>query len=100
MTSAIYCTNLDNESLTSMSKVTTSDEDDCMDKDTVTDDELRELSVYRNGPNQSYIGKTEQTTVLTSFYKCTKRIITVSKELSLPDYLTPLCSTVGIYSIT
>ncbi|VDM15057.1 unnamed protein product [Wuchereria bancrofti] len=37
----LYCTNLDNESLTSMSKVTTSDEDDCMDKDTVTDDELR-----------------------------------------------------------
>uniref|UniRef100_A0A0R3RZZ0 ANK_REP_REGION domain-containing protein n=1 Tax=Elaeophora elaphi TaxID=1147741 RepID=A0A0R3RZZ0_9BILA len=37
----LYCTNLDNESLTSMSKVTISDEDDCMEKDTVTDDELR-----------------------------------------------------------
>lgn len=33
--------NLDNESLTSMSKITISDEDDCMDKDTATDDELR-----------------------------------------------------------
>ncbi|KAK6107630.1 hypothetical protein QQG55_28955 [Brugia pahangi] len=37
----LYCTNLDNESLTSMSKVTISDGDDCMDKDTITDDELR-----------------------------------------------------------
>ncbi|VDO30597.1 unnamed protein product [Onchocerca flexuosa] len=37
----LYCTNLDKESLTSISKVTISDEDDCMDKDAITDDELR-----------------------------------------------------------
>ncbi|EJD73598.1 hypothetical protein LOAG_18985 [Loa loa] len=51
----LYCsTNLDDERFASMSKVTISDEDDCMDKDTITDDELRNQK-DDNSYNTTYV---------------------------------------------
>uniref|UniRef100_A0A915Q2W3 Uncharacterized protein n=1 Tax=Setaria digitata TaxID=48799 RepID=A0A915Q2W3_9BILA len=51
----LYCLNLDKESLTSISKVTISDDDDCLEKETVTDDELRLVPNMQLDDNKSKI---------------------------------------------